>query len=163
MFNRILVPLDGSKLAEAAISYVNEIILGAKESRKIEVTLLQVIPSKYDYIPAASTWPAPVGVKTPYTATELEQIKKPVMDYLGKISAIIHKDPNVSINTLVTVGDDPASQILQVSDELKIDLIVISTHGRSGLSRWAFGSVANKILRGGNTPVFMVRAKEQAE
>ncbi len=51
-----------------------------------------------------------------------------------------------------------AEEILKVSDELKIDLIAISTHGRSGLTRWAYGSVADRILRGGNTPVFMVRA-----
>ncbi len=160
MFNKILVPLDGSTLAEAAISSVNEIISGAKESRQIEVTLLQVIPSKYDYIPTASAWSVPVGVKATYTAAELDQIKKPVIDYLSKVGATLNKDPNVTVNTLVKVGDDPADQILKASDEHKIDLIVISTHGRSGISRWAFGSVADKILHGGKTPIFMVRASK---
>ena len=161
MFNKIMVPLDGSTLAEAAISYVNEIISGAKESRQIEVILIQVISGKYDYIPMSSTMTIPVGVKATYTAEELEQIKKPVTDYLSKVGATLKKDPNVTVNTLVKVGDDPADQILQASDELKIDLIVISTHGRSGISRWAFGSVADKILRGGKTPVLMVRATKQ--
>jgi nucleotide-binding universal stress UspA family protein len=161
MFNKILVPLDGSTLAEASLPYVNEIISGAKESRQIEVILIQVISSKYDYVPMPSTLTEPVGVKAIYTPEELEQIKKTIMDYLNKVGATLKIDPNVTLNTLVKVGDDPAEQILQASDELKIDLIVISTHGRSGISRWAFGSVADKILRGGKTPVLMVRATKQ--
>jgi nucleotide-binding universal stress UspA family protein len=161
MYNKILVPLDGSKLGEAAIPLVNEIISGAKESRNIEITLLQIIPSKKDFIAPTMTWPGVVHL--PYNEAELEQIKKPVMDYLGKVGATLKKDPMITIKTLVRVGDDPADQILKTSDELKIDLIAISTHGRSGITRWAYGSVADRILRGGNTPVFMVRALKQAE
>jgi nucleotide-binding universal stress UspA family protein len=158
MFNRILVPLDGSSLAEAAIPIVQEIISGAKESRKIEVFLLQVVPSKVDIVPQFATVP----VRVPYSEAELEQINKSVTDYLYTISAALKKVPNVTPKALVKVSDDPANEILKASDELKIDLIVISTHGRSGISRWAYGSVADKILRGGNTPVFMVRAQKQS-
>ncbi len=157
MFNRILVPLDGSNLAEAAVPIVQEIISGAKESRKIEVFLLQVVPSKVEIVPEL----APTTVRVPYSEAELEQINKSVTDYLYTISAAL-KVPNVTPRALVKVSDDPANEILKASDELKIDLIVISTHGRSGISRWAYGSVADKILRGGNTPVFMVRAQKQA-
>jgi nucleotide-binding universal stress UspA family protein len=161
MYNKILIPLDGSKLGEAAVPFVNEIILGAKENRKIEITLLQVIPSKTEIVPAES-----IGggiVRVPYTEAELEQIKKPVMDYLDKIGTTLKQGPMVTIKPLVKIGDDPAEQILKASDELKIDLIAISTHGRSGVTRWAYGSVADKILRGGNTPVFMVRAAKQGK
>jgi nucleotide-binding universal stress UspA family protein len=161
MFNKILVPLDGSTLAEAALPYVNEIISGAKESRQIEVILIQVISNKYDYIPMPSTLTEPVGIRAVYTSEELEEIRKTVTDYLSRVGPSLKKDPNVTVSTLVKVGDDPAEQILLASDELKIDLIVISTHGRSGISRWAFGSVADKILRGGKTPVLVVRATKQ--
>jgi len=157
MFNKILVPLDGSKLGEAAIPFVNEIVSGAREDRRIEITLLQVIPGKKDFIPV-NTWQAGGVVRVPYTEAELEQIKKPVIEYLDKVSEALKKNPMVTVKSLVKVGDDPASQILKASNELQIDLIAISTHGRSGITRWAFGSVADKILRGGNTPVFMVRA-----
>jgi nucleotide-binding universal stress UspA family protein len=161
MYNKILIPLDGSKMGEAAIPYVDEIILGAKESRRIEITLLQVVPSKQEIIPQSYAWPAGVA-RVPYTPEELEQIKKSVLEYLDKIGAAFRIDPNVTIKSLVKVGDDPADKILKTCDELQIDLIVISTHGRSGLTRWAYGSVADRILRGGTTPVFMVRSGKPA-
>ncbi|MDD5038972.1 MAG: universal stress protein [Dehalococcoidales bacterium] len=157
----MLVPLDGSMLAESVIPFVNEIILGAKESRKIEITLLQVIPSKTDYVPEAISDIYGGIVHVPYTEAELEQIKKSAIAYLNKIAATFKKDPHVTIKTLTKVGDDPADEILKASDEQKIDLIAISTHGRSGITRWAFGSVADRILRGGTTPVFMIRAPNQ--
>ncbi len=155
MFNKILIPLDGSELAEAAVPVVQEIISGAKESRKIEVTLLQVVGSKSEVVPG----PLPGVVRIPYNESELAQINKSVTDYLYTIGAALRKDPNVITKTLMKVGDDTADQILKTSDELNIDLIVISTHGRSGISRWAYGSVADKILRSGNTPILMIRAK----
>jgi nucleotide-binding universal stress UspA family protein len=162
MFDKILVPLDGSKLAEGVIPSVEEIILGAKESRKIEITLLQVIPSKNLYVPVTSAWsPAATTVTVPYSAAELEQVTKSVLPYLEKMGTALQKNPNVTVKTLVKVGDDAADQILKASDELKIDLIAISTHGRSGISRWAYGSVADRILRGGTIPVLMVRAAEK--
>lgn len=162
MYNRILVPLDGSKLGETVIPYVDEIILGAKESRKMEITLLQVVPSTREYIPDGIGATGGV-IRVPYVEKEIEQIKKQVAAYLSKVGEGLTKRPAVTIKTLVRIGDDPADQILKASDELKIDLITISTHGRSGISRWAYGSVADKILRGGNTPVFMVRAAQQAQ
>jgi nucleotide-binding universal stress UspA family protein len=162
MFDKILVPLDGSKLAEGVIPFVEEIILGARESRKIEITILQVIPSKNYYVPVTSAWlPAATTVKVPYSAAELEQVTKLILPYLEKIGTVLQKDPNVTVKTLVKVGDDAADQILKASDELKIDLIAISTHGRSGISRWAYGSVADRILRGGTIPVLMVRTAEK--
>jgi len=160
MYDRILVPLDGSQLGEAAIPYVNEIIAGARESRRIEITLIQVIPDQKAVAPPVTPgnpWSGVVNV--PYSDSELEQVTRPIVDYLERIGATLVKSPNVTVKTLVKTGDDPAEQILLTSDELGIDLIAISTHGRSGLTRWAFGSVADKILRGGNTPVLMVRAK----
>ncbi|MDD5127337.1 MAG: universal stress protein [Dehalococcoidales bacterium] len=157
MYNKILVPLDGSKLGEAVVPFVNEIISGAKESRKIEIKLLQVVPSERDEIIQG------VGsyVHIPYTREEMEQIKRSAVAYLDKVGGELKKSPNVTVTSLVKFGNDPAGEILKASDELNIDLVTISTHGRSGISRWAFGSVADKILRGGKTPVFMVRAAQQ--
>ena len=154
MYNKILVPLDGSKVAEAVIPYVEEIILGAKENRKIEITLLQVVPCKKQIV-------AVEGISyLPCSDAELDQIKKPAKAYLDSIGARFKKNPMVTINTVLRVADDPADEILKASDELGIDLISISTHGRSGITRWALGSVADRIVRGGNTPVFMVRASK---
>ncbi len=156
MFNKILVPLDGSKLSESAIPFVEEIILGAKEDRKIEIFLLQVVPTKVEFVPTYSA----EAVRVPYSESERGKSKKEVSEYLSKVGAGLKSSPSVTVTPIVKIGDDAAEQILKASDELKVDLIVISTHGRSGISRWAFGSVADKILRGGNTPVFMVRASQ---
>lgn len=160
MFNNILVPLDGSKLAEAIIPVVEEIISGVKKSLKIEITLLQIVSGRKDAtLRGGVDFPAVVYV--PYTEAELEQIKKPIIEYLDKVAAKLNQGPLVTIKTLVKVSEDPADQILKTSEELKINLIAISTHGRSGITRLAFGSVADKVLKGGNTPVLMVRAAKQ--
>ena len=54
-------------------------------------------------------------------------------------------------------------QMSKVSNEINAGLVVMLTHGRSGLSKWAFGSVTDKVLRGGNLPVLMVRAPRDIE
>ena len=56
-----------------------------------------------------------------------------------------------------------AEEIINLADATKADLVAMSTHGRSGLSQWAFGSVTAKVLRGGHTPVLMVRARKADE
>ncbi len=54
-----------------------------------------------------------------------------------------------------------ADEIIKAADEIDADLIAMSTHGRSGLSRWAFGSVTDRVLRAGSMPILMVRAKKE--
>ena len=117
MYDKILVPLDGSKLGEAAIPLVNEIVAGAKESRRIEIILLQVVPDARQVF--AGEGVAPV----PFTAAEQEQIKKSTMVYLDNIGALLKKRPMVTVKALVKYGGDPADQILRASDELNADLI----------------------------------------
>jgi nucleotide-binding universal stress UspA family protein len=69
------------------------------------------------------------------------------------------KSKGISVNILVTSGN-AAEEILKVADKVKADLIAMSTHGRSGLRRLAFGSITDKVLRGSRIPVLMVRAPE---
>ena len=57
---------------------------------------------------------------------------------------------------------EAADEIVKAADEINADIIAMSTHGRSGLSRWAFGSVTDKVLRGGNKPVLVVRAPKES-
>ena len=56
-----------------------------------------------------------------------------------------------------------AEEIIKAADEINADLIAMSTHGRSGLSRWAFGSVTDRVMRGGNVPILVVRATAPAK
>ena len=157
MYERILVPLDGSKLGESALSYIEELVSKLKPEPKVEVTLLQVVSSLTHYIIAGEA-----GVQVPYTDQEMEQIKEKALEYLDKCGEGLRKRGAI-VKARVSVGGDHADEINNVANEIDADLVAMSTHGRSGLSRWAFGSVADKVLRGGNKPVLMVRVSGEEE
>ena len=63
--------------------------------------------------------------------------------------------PEYTIRTRLAEGQ-PAERILEQAEELAVDAIVMSTHGRSGVSRWVFGSVAQKVLSGASCPIFII-------
>ena len=83
-------------------------------------------------------------------------IKQRVSNYLEKTAESL-KCPGVTVHTMVRTGN-AAEEIHQVANEINADLIAMSTHGRSGLRRMAFGSITDKVLRGTRIPVLMVRA-----
>ena len=101
------------------------------------------------------------AVRSPYTSQEIEQMKKKASQYLTEAGAALRvKGATTSVR--VEVGN-AAEEILKVADELKVDMIAMSSHGRSGLSRLAFGSVTDKVLHGSNRPVLVVRAPKGLE
>lgn len=151
MYERILVPLDGSKIGEAALPYVEELVSKLSPEIKAEVTLFQVVSSLTHYVAAGEA-----AASIPYTEQEMKQIKKTATDYLKKASEGL-KSRGATIKIKVGTGR-AAEEIIKATDEIKPDLVAMSTHGRSGISRWAFGSVTDRVLRGGNTPVLVVRA-----
>ncbi len=154
MNERILVPLDGSKVGETALPYVDALVSKLSPEVKVEVTLLQVISSLTHYVVSGE-----VSAQVPYTKEEMEQIKNEAMEYLNKaVKGLRSKRAKVKIE--VKIGG-AAEEIIRVADEIKADLIAMSTHGRSGISRWAFGSVTDRVLRGGNVPVLVVRAPKE--
>ena len=155
MYERILVPLDGSKVGEAALPYVEELVSKLLPAVKVEVTLLQVVSSLTHYVIAGEA-----SAQIPYTEREMEQIKRTAMDYLKKSGeGLRSKGAVVKIKVAIGKADE---EIIKAADGIHADLIAMSTHGRSGISRWAFGSVTDKILRSGNRPILMVRAPEKA-
>jgi nucleotide-binding universal stress UspA family protein len=151
MHERILIPLDGSRVGEAALPYIKELVAKLSPSVKVEITLFQSVSSLTHYVIAGEA-SAPV----PYTEPEMAQIKKKAEEYLAKVGQEFQAK-NVVVRSEVGVGK-AAEEINKAADEFDVDLITMSTHGRSGISRWAFGSVTEKILRSGNRPVLMVRA-----
>jgi nucleotide-binding universal stress UspA family protein len=159
MYEKILVPLDGSTIGEAALPYVEELLNSFTPEKRVEVTLIRVVTDVTHLIVATGGLGETLSV--PYTEAELEQLKKQAMAYLNKVGKSLKKNKGVVVKPMVRIGTNAADEILKASDEIKADLIAISTHGRSGFSRWAFGSIADKILRGGNTPVLMVRARKE--
>ena len=153
MFERILVPLDGSKVGEAALPLISQLIDKIAASTKIEITLIGVITLLRHWVVVGEA-SAPVS----YTEDELKLIKDKVADNLAKVAETIQKR-NVTLKTIVSTGN-AAEEILKAADEIHADLIAMSTHGRSGLRRLAFGSVTDKVLHGAKMPVLMVRAPE---
>jgi nucleotide-binding universal stress UspA family protein len=154
MTEKIVVPLDGSKVGEAALDVVKNVITKFSPDIKVEITLLQVLTSLPHYIASGGT-----GVQVFYTPDELDQIKKAAADYLMKAGEPLAK-LNASINIKVATGN-AADEILKTAEEIDADLIAMSTHGRSGISRWVLGSVADHVLRSGNRPILVVRASKQ--
>jgi len=150
-----IIPLDGSKMGEAALSHFEKLVSKLSPGGKVEVTLLHVVSPVTHQVIVESTG---VIVDIPYTEVELEQIKKKAMDYLDKAAEGL-RSKGAIVKCKVAFGE-AAEEIIKAEDEVNADLVAMSTHGRSGLSRWAFGSVADKVLRAGKVPVLLVRAGE---
>jgi nucleotide-binding universal stress UspA family protein len=165
MAERILVPLDGSKQGEDALAYLNTMISNLCPEKKVTVTLLHIVfvpkvplNAYYDLDMYGSS-----SILEPYSSEEtIDELKKKSQLYLARAAKIISSEW-VEVKTEVVDGSEPAEEILRKEKELYCDLVVMSTHGRSGLSRWAFGSVTDKVLRAGTVPVLMVRTLEQKE
>ena len=142
----ILVPLDGSKQSETVIPHVKN--LAAK--LKSKVVLLHVMARPYH------VYVGTVGVaQVPYTREELKMKRADAREYLEKLRKTLHSK-GIPTKTVVRVGE-AAHEIIRLAEELEVDLMAMSTHGRSGIDRWEHGSVTDKILRAGKHPLLLVR------
>jgi len=141
-FTRILVPVDVSELGGAALPCV--FAIGPKAGSS--VTLLHVEPRPY----------APTQLARKYYQETAEYLRKGVHKYLEKTVKDMQEDGIEADYDIV--NGDPAEQILDYARNKKYDLIAISTHGRTGIVRWALGSVANKVLHATIVPLLLVRA-----
>ena len=139
----ILVPLDGSPLAELALREA----AGLSKLPNTEVTLLEVIPPIEDVIAMG-----------PHEIAIDEQWELQRADALRYLRCIANRPEwqGVPVKTVVEMGP-PAETILAFAEKNGIGRIVMSTHGRTGLGRWVFGSVADKVLRAASTTVVLVR------
>jgi len=144
---RVLVPLDGSKCAEQIIPYVQE--FAAK--RTAEIFLLQVVEASY------GMW-SPEGYSViGYGGTQVDEIKSGVEKYLKSIELSLKKK-GLRVKTVVRVGV-VADEIIKAADDIKATIVAMTTHGRTGLTRWAFGSVTDRVLHGGYHPMILVRCQ----
>jgi nucleotide-binding universal stress UspA family protein len=150
MYKKILVPLDGSKLAECALPYAEGL---AKGYGTEEVILVSVTERIQGYRPFEDP-SQPLGQRlVPEAAGKKE---KQAQRYLGRIARAMEAK-GIKIRTEVLLGN-PAEEIAIYAKHPGCDIIVMSSHGRSGPSRWAWGSVADRVLRASCVPVLMVRA-----
>lgn len=142
MYRRMLVPLDGSELAEVVFPYAKELAgrLG------IKVILLHIsAPALRDYVP----------MNRAYIEQAADTIRREARRVQKKVGLV--PEESIEVRGELVVGY-PADEILRFAEENDVDLILMASHGRSGPKRWVLGSVAGKILNAAKTPVLLVRA-----
>jgi nucleotide-binding universal stress UspA family protein len=147
MYQRILVPLDGSELAECVLPHVEAISGGCQVPEVI-------------FVRAVSAPQHISGAFYNVAESELKQFhikaKTSAEEYLKKL---VERTKYDGANIKWTVIDGEAAEALaDYAKKVDADLIIIATHGRSGVSRWVMGSVADRLLRSSCAPVLMVRA-----
>ncbi len=160
MYKRILVPLDGSKLAECALPHTEELAKGCDTEEVILISVTEQVRGQTRAPEAqevyhASDDPGVQRAGSEITVT-LGKEERQALRYLGRIAKRLEAK-GVKVRTEV-LSWPPAEAIASYAEHNGADIIVMSSHGRSGPSRWAHGSVADKVLRISCVPVFMVRA-----
>ena len=144
MYERILIPLDGSPLAEQALPYA----VAQAERFQAELILLKVL------VPLARSYNLP-----PRAVRKAEEATREIVqEYLERLAVDI-RNKGISARA-VTISGSPHAEIAQFAERENIDLIVICSRGQSGLSRWLMGSVADRVARGVSIPVLLVRAQK---
>jgi nucleotide-binding universal stress UspA family protein len=149
MFKRILVTLDGSDLSERALQPALELA----EKFEAQVTLLRVIAVDALVLATAGTGPQFLHLRDMREERERAESEA----YLQAIQAQ-WRATGVPIATRLAVGAPP-EMIVQTAEQCDADLIVMSTHGRSGLNRFLYGSVAEAVLRGTQLPLLLIPVK----
>jgi nucleotide-binding universal stress UspA family protein len=151
MYSKIMVPLDGSELAECVLPHVQAITSGCKIATVVFVRVI-------DPGTVSATLPAQgeLGYQEKSRRQREEERKKNAEAYLKKIVDSISIE-NAVLNYEVLEGR-VAETLADWAKKNNIDLIVIASHGRSGIGRWVMGSVADRIMRSVCIPVMMIRA-----
>jgi nucleotide-binding universal stress UspA family protein len=144
MFRKILIPLDGSVLAEQALRQLPHVVCD-----QAHIYLVQVIAP-----PAPEIEPEAMPQLT--LSESLEAHRNEAMAYL-KSEARQLELLGFKATPEVLIGEHPANEIVTFAAEKGVDLIIMTTHGRSGLSRLLFGSVAESVVRQAPCPVLIVR------
>lgn len=139
MNRKILVPLDGSELAEQILPYAEHFGRTGSEIHLLRVVVIHAIH------------------KMAREEVEAHALKE-ARDYLRYVERKLGKK-GLKAESHVLLGE-PAETILEFAERERCDLIALTTHGLSGIGRWLIGSVAERIVRSSAIPVFVVRAKQ---
>ena len=143
MYKKMLVPLDGSELAEGVMPFVTELAT----ELELEIVVLNICPNqqrKFIWAHREYARRAVAGLKQTLSEAQAKKCAPP-------------EGTTVKVRGQVLIGD-PAEKILQYADRNEIDLILMATHGESGVSQWHMGGVVDKVLATSKVPVFLVRA-----
>jgi len=141
-FRRAIVPLDGSMVAEAILPW----FLRMAQPLGLEVVLVRIVPT------VQST-----AMEDPrHAGDNIERVRQEAVDYLRAVASMPAFD-GLHVITTVRTGEADV-EIIEAAHEFQADLIAMTTHGRTGLRRLLFGSVAEAVLRTADVPVVVVRA-----
>jgi nucleotide-binding universal stress UspA family protein len=146
-YQHITVPLDGSDLAECVLPHLEAV---ASNCQITMVELVRVVP------PPEVRYTVGFPVSNKQVDAMFDAEVKGAEDYLQKVKERLDAS-RMNVTTRVLKGKT-AEALLDYIKASDTDLLLIATHGRSGPSRWYWGSVADKLLRSSCTPVFMIRA-----
>ena len=146
---KILVPLDGSSFAECIIPYVEALAVKTDN----EVILLRVIEPVN--IPPFITQLLPRFYDEKYEDKIAAKLEREVKRYLDKKRDVL-KSKGVNVSAVSLTGE-PSNTILQYAEDNSVSLIALATHGFSGITKWAYGSVASKIIEGSSKTTLIVR------
>ena len=144
MYQKILVPLDGSEFSECVLNHVRAIATGCQVPEVVLLGIAEPISYQVYYM---------IGIEDRVREMQKET-QKYVESYLSKAADSLRQD-GLTVQTVVVSGR-PAEEILDYANKNQVDLIIMSTHGRSGVSRWVVGSVTDKVVRHSVTPVLTI-------
>lgn len=144
MYHFILLTLDGSALAEQALPHA----VGQAERFGAELIILRVLEPLSDQFRSS-----------PAVRQAQETINTLAQEYLEKIATSV-QERDIPVR-VVSINGRPHEEIVRFAETNQVDLIVMSTRGQSGLSRWLMGSVADRVVRGASVPVLLVPAREK--
>lgn len=147
---QILVPLDGSSLSEQILKHAEDLAraMGGR------LALLHVVE------PVAAGGVPPVVTVSEVSGAGIEQREQTMKDYLDGLARRL-RTRGIEVETRVLVSSQPAAAILEDARRHGVDVIALATHGYSGLRRLLIGSVADKVLRGAETPILMFRPQPE--
>jgi len=148
MYKKVLVPLDGSELAECVLAHVETL---AKGCQAAEVEFVQVY-APFQIPPGME----PIPLKLSEIAEISAQEKKASEDYIRQV--VERFDPGPAKVKGVVLSGAVTETLTDYIAKNDIDLVVMATHGSSGVSRWVWGSVTDRLLRSSCAPVMMIRA-----
>jgi nucleotide-binding universal stress UspA family protein len=154
MFKKILVCLDGSKLAEQIMPYATEEAIRFQG----KLVLFQVVQEPVAFSPGIPG-AAPVPIETDAMVEGTKEALNRAKDYLEKLAAPLRKR-GIQVKTVAIPGR-AGEAILDYANTNSINLITIATHGRGGLRRAVFGSVADHVLRESGLPVLVIRPQDE--
>jgi len=146
MYRHIMVPMDGSELSESVFPHVEAVANGCKVSH---VTLVHVVEPLHMHS----------GLESMFSPEERWRLEKDGMDIArNQLNLVVRRLKKKGVLAKVEVlHGHVVDKLVEYADKNEVDLIILCTHGRSGVGRLVLGSVADRLLRSTKVPVLMVR------